>query len=1084
MGANNASTVRPNINFIIDTSGSMDTNVLLPGPSYDPGTTYTGSCVNSRVYYSSSGTTPTCSTNNYIDKTSYQCNNATSSLDSTGYVVDRHARYKKGNGTSYSWSTLSSSNHTDTVECKADWGVHGNGGANTYPANSNKGGPYRVNSTDAIAWGSTGLSYTFYSANYVNYKNGVGAPVYKTRLKIVQEVFKSLVDSTSGVNASLMRFSQNGLGGYFVLPMQEVNAASRPSFKTAVDAMTASGDTPLAETLYESVLYYRGGTVDFGDSSTPATNVSGVFSGSNYVSPIEYQCQRSFTVLLTDGDPTNDGSADTKIQALPGLPSTSGTCSFGSGDDCLDELADYTYKTDQSSSKLDVQNIITYTIGFASNQILLKDTATKGGGKYYTADDTSTLTDAFTQILTDIIAINDTFVSPAVSVNVFNRLDHLDDLYYAVFRPSLKPAWDGNVKKYKLAPYTISGNTEMTIVDANGDPAIDANTGFFKSGSSAATSYWTSGADAPDGDIVAMGGAASKMTTSRNVYTYTGGLTTISNVNLTLGQHALSEGNTANITKALLGLPESTSTADHEALLKWARGVDLYDEDGDEDTTDARRSMGDPLHSKAVLVTYGGTTTSPDITMYLGTNEGYLHAINVSNGTEQFAFMPQELLPNLNTLQVNASTSPHPYGLDGGLTAWVYDADKDGSIEAGDHVYLYVGMRRGGRNYYALDVTNRTQPKLMWEIRGGTGDFAELSQSWSKPQLGKIKLNGADKTVLIFGGGYDTDQDGNNTLQDDDTGRAIYIVDAVTGQRLWWAGKSGANLSLSEMKNSIPADVRILDVNNDKYTDQIYVGDMGGRIWRIDLKLSNTGANTLATGGMIANLSDGTPAGNRRFYYAPDAVYMKPDLKAGYLAINIGSGYREHPLSTAIEDRFYSLKLTDVFSAPSSYVSLTESNLYDATENLVLEASTEAQRTDEVTALNAASGWFIKLNKITDGSFIGEKVLAEAITLQGKVYFSTFTPVGTADATSCAPSMGDAKMYIVNVADATPIYDYDATNAPEMRSDRYYDLKKSGIPPAVSFVMIDGQVTPLGGTETLPGEPISTTERIYWIQDQ
>ena len=49
--------------------------------------------------------------------------------------------------------------------------------------------------------------------------------------------------------------------------------------------------------------------------------------------------------------------------------------------------------------------------------------------------------------------------------------------------------------------------------------------------------------------------------------------------------------------------------------------------------------------------------------------------------------------------------------------------------DSGDHVYLYTGMRRGGSNYYALDVTDRNNPELLWTIQGGSGDFAELGQS-------------------------------------------------------------------------------------------------------------------------------------------------------------------------------------------------------------------------------------------------------------------------------------------------------------------------------------------------------------------
>jgi type IV pilus assembly protein PilY1 len=151
--------------------------------------------------------------------------------------------------------------------------------------------------------------------------------------------------------------------------------------------------------------------------------------------------------------------------------------------------------------------------------------------------------------------------------------------------------------------------------------------------------------------------------------------------------------------------------------------------------------------------------------LYVATNEGYLHAINTADGSEVFSFMPQELLSNLPTLYDDASGSK-VYGVDGPIGVWFNDKNKtgllfdtSGNLDSDEHVYLYVGMRRGGNNYYALDVTDRSNPKLKWIINGGSGDFAELGETWSKPIVTKVKLNGTSKDVLIFGGGYDPGHD-------------------------------------------------------------------------------------------------------------------------------------------------------------------------------------------------------------------------------------------------------------------------------------------------------------------------------------
>jgi len=1107
LGNNLASTVQPNLIFIIDTSGSMSTDVTLTTGSYDPSQTYTGSCDSNKVYYSRWGGPPSCGTSYYVDKSSFVCKAGQQALDSSGFFTNRAGRYRSGGWwSSYDyWSTLSSWNHSDLVECKADWGVHGktDTSTNLYPANSNNDDNsdpgYRNDTNGAINWDSTGDSYTFYSANYLNWRNAPGTTTTKTRLEIVKEVFADLMNSISGINVAVMRYDNDwsSRGGYFVMPMQALTDTNRQDYIDAVNLFSPGGNTPLAETLYESYLFYKGDTVKFGNSTSPDTNVSGVLDPSNtdrYLSPIEYSCQKNFVILLTDGEPTGDTDADYAIEHMPGFSTVTGS-NYCSGN-CLDELADYMHTKDCSSLP-DTQNVITYTIGFATDQTLLNDTATKGGGKYYTADDTAGLTDAFTEILTDILAINTTFIAPAVSVNAFNRFTHRDELYYALFKPNERPNWNGNVKKFKLS--LISGQSTPIIVDANDDPAIDQNTGFFKT---TATSFWTLASEAPDGDKVAMGGAASKQTLPRSVYTYTGSAAP-SDVALTDTANALTETNAA-ITKTMLGDATMTDSL-RTAVLQWAKGVDLLDEDSDGDTTDARRHMGDPLHSKPVLITYGGTDANPDMTLYAATNEGYLHAIDTSDGTETFAFMPQALLSNLPILFDNTSSSTHPYGLDGPLTTWFNDKNGNGilydatnTLEAGEFVYLYQGMRRGGKNYYALDVTDRSNPTLKWVIKGGTGDFSELSQTWSSATKAKIKLNGVSKDVLIFGGGYDPSQDTINNPSNDGTGRAIFIVDAETGAELWQAGPAGTgddtgadpDLVLSDMTNSIPSDLRVIDVDGDGYADRIYVGDTRAQLWRFDIDNNgNTGASDLATGAVIAQLGGNAPEDNRRFYYAPDVSLSADD---SYLNIAIGSGYRAHPLDTVIHDAFYVLHDYDVYNPPADnngdnqpdYTTLTMSDLFDATDNIIGQGTTSQVSTAK-SALSNSDGWYIWLMEDpTDTStFIGEKVLAKSITIEGEVMFTTYTPVASA-AGSCSPSQGTARAYFVNVNDATPYVDTDNSGGDFTRPDRHYDLVRGGIPPEVSILFNKDGVVALIGTEEGPPPDLTLAPRkIYWLQD-
>lgn len=1191
-GDSSLSSVLPNVNFIIDTSGSMDDEVTItnePTP-FDPATDYSGSCTTGRIYYKTGSTPPnSCSGLDYIVTSANKCADSITPLSTTGsgYYTGTLAQYREfssggmgsieggdmiagkrgtitlalatpslwlpsnstnnimlamdgggGDTSTDKWATLDTT--SDDVECQADYGDYGDGTdtSKPYPADEDDGGPWVASSSDAINWGSTGGAYTLYNANYLNWRASSTTTRTLTKLELVQEVLTDFFNSTSGLNASLMRFDSDGgnsnaEGGYFLQPMLELDATHRTNLNASVAALTASGNTPLAETLYESALFFRGESVDYGDSSLPGQNHTGVLKAADttkYESPIDYQCQKNFNVLLTDGVPTADGSADDNIHSQSGWNSLSGSidtnCAFDDSNDCLDELAYYLYNVDQidDAALNGIQNISTYTIGFFTDQQLLQDTADNGGGRYLLANSITELTDALNGIVNDVLEINSTFVAPAVSVNAFNRLSHRDDLYFAVFRPSKFPRWNGNIKHYKLG---TDASGKMVLKDADGNLAVDPDTGYFASGT---RSYWTD-VGTTDGDDVELGGAASKLPTaaSRTVYTYTSGtapsdtdLTAAVTTTLHIDNDSAAAGGT--LTNAMLGLPNATAgataaeneafdTANRLILINWARGLDVDDDNNDGDSTDTRQYMGDPLHTRPTLFTYGGTDAAPDMTMFSTTNEGFLHAINAGTGVEQFAFMPKALLVNLYPLYNNTSATTHQYGLDGDITLWHKDVNNNGvildstpALEAGEHLYLYIGMRRGGRNYYALDVTDRSAPELKWRIEGGSGDFEELGQTWSKPTYAKINLhNGTaleERDVLIFGGGYDTTQDTADTPLNDSMGRAIYIVDAETGARLWWAGPTGyaagsePDLELATMTNSIPSNINVIDIDNDGFADRLYVGDMGGRVWRFDFyNNTNTGAGNFATGGVLAYLGDtdgvgaNDEANNRRFYYQPDVILSKDS--GFHLDIAIGSGYRAHPLETANEDRFYVIRDMDVLEPPADgsdadtapdYPAYTETDLYDATENIIAEGATAADREAAAGLLNAANGWFIKLAK-ADGTFEGEKVLASSVTLQGQLLFTTFTPVAS-DQQSCAPSQGTGKVYAISLYDATPLFPLDPTDPdPKARPNREMPLVGGGIPPQIVLLFPgNGEVVPMAGPEVLT--PLNlrfeNVFRTYW----
>ncbi|MDT4812564.1 hypothetical protein FQZ97_455280 [compost metagenome] len=863
-----------------------------------------------------------------------------------------------------------------------------------------------------------------------------------------------------------------------------------------VQNLNPSGYTPIVPTLYEAARYLT----QRADKHTDTRS-----------SPITSSCQATYLVLLTDGQ-ANDNTSDAKS----GIASLTGTtcASSDDGERCGRELVKWLATEDQSD--FDGKNIVTtHTIGFAlganaTAQTFLDDLARSGGGKSYSASDAGGLSNAFHSIVQEALATNTTFVNATAPVNSFNRQDNKDELYFALFRPSENDRWGGNLKRYRLR----TNGSVATIVDADNAPAIDPNTGFFKANS---LSFWTQLPEGKkDGNQVDLGGAASKLSTpdGRNLFTYHGASPT-SPVELNADIYRLRASNDSITSEMLSGGYSGTvsTPTERELLLRYIRGYDL-------NGTSVRKAMGDPIHSSPRLATYACTTynaakqcTTFDQSAVIGTNEGFIHVINTENGEEQMAFMPQALLKNIKQLKEDAKTTalkPKVYGMDNTVTLWVNDANNNGVIygdpsanpptssglNTGEFVYAYATMGRGGNDIYALDITNRQQPRLLWQILGGTTPgFSRLGQTWSAPVKTKIKVGDTITDVLIFGGGYDPAQDslneGSSVRTADTIGNAIYIVNARTGALIWSAsneantGVAGAgSLTLTNMRYSIPSGVRVIDMQEsngalvldaEQLADQFFVGDMGGQVWRFYINNGNAASSLVSTGGssggVFASVSDSTnPANARRFYHEPDVALLNVSGSRS-LSVNIGSGYRGHPLNRIVQDRFYSFRTSTLFNS-GTQSTLTESGLYDATDNLIQQGTTEQKTAAAAAFARTDGGWYISLPEP------GEKVLSRALIAGGDLFFNTYEP--NTSAAACKAAVGINRSYKVRLLDASP--SSVAADGSGTYSDRFITSKSGGIAG-------DPQILCIGNTchvlRDLPLEPdpvkVPPLGKTYWM---
>ncbi len=1068
--SNTVSAQRPNILFIMDTSGSMNTNVVTQ-VAFNPSTTYPGTCSTSRVYFrqgSNSSSPPSCSTATSVPSVAFKCDAANLAMSLAGYyVADRAAQWR---GSPLRWRGINGNTGNSVwVECRADAGLHGNGiDLGRLWAADGTSGPWTTNAAQQITWSANGAnnSYVFYSGNYINWLLNAST-ITKSRLEIVQEVATNTIGQlaiSDNVNVGLMRFSNNTDDGCSTtataeggMVLREIGAvASNAALMTAdIAALSADGCTPLSESMYEAYLYLNGGRVDYGinsraNATTPQPSIlssrQSAPSTGVYQSPLTTSCQRNFIVLLTDGIPTADNSANPEIEALIGR-----TCA-GTGDGrCLEEIAQYMYENDMQSSLAGLQNVTTYTIGFGpevSGSAQLRNTAIGAGGVFYEANDTASLSTVLTNIVRTILAFNTSFTAPAVSVNAFNRTQNLNDLYVTVFRPSENYNWLGNVKKYRL-------DVDGTILDAADSPAVELSTGFFRT---TAQSFW--GATV-DGDDVRLGGAAGELPSpvTRNLYS---DLNVASS--LTAAANAVTTAN-ALITTTTLGLAAAEAPG-RDALIDWMRGADIADEDGDGNTANARLRMGDPMHGRPATVIYGGTVVSPDPTdgvLFAVTNEGYLHAVDAVDGDELWAFAPRQMLGRARDLYVNDATSDRTYGLDGNIRVIKNEVNDNGVLEPllGERVMIYFGMRMGGSEYYGLDVTNRAAPTLLFKIgpnEAGSKRMPNAGQSWSTPIAARVNVSGATQNtlqqVLVFGGGYDTVQE-NGPYATDSVGNQVFMVDAVSGNLLWYAGPSadtGADLRHAALTHSIPGDVRVFDQTGDGFADRMYAADMGGRVWRFDIHNGQPRAS-LVTGGVFASLGNAhlsthPDATTRRFYSAPDVSFLSSGGRT-WINIGIGSGYRGHPLNLLTEDRFYSLRDHRPFArlTQAQYNAITP--ITEADVNLI-------DVTDDIapTIPPGASGWRMDLRR-PSAAWTGEKSLSEARTVQSWIQFSTYEPNSTSTvvSTSCAPAVGTNRLYTVSAYTGAPVLDREnPTDPPDSTDDRDTELAQGGIAPEVVWL--------------------------------
>ncbi len=841
---------------------------------------------------------------------------------------------------------------------------------------------------------------------------------------------------------------------------------------------------------------------------------------AKYVSPIEYECQSNYIVLMSDGKPeypswrANPLSADA-IATLTGQDCANSTPNGYAHGACGPELTNFLLTHDQAPWLSGNQYIQTFTIGFglddnnatdylkalastssgalaandadslkqafqtvikqiragtyskqqlagnAATEILasssrvplpapgvrnkgqIQDSNTLALGNlndderrlltallnpmnywrtlaadgFFPATDTDSLLKAFNSIINKVTASASSFSSPTYEVDQKTLLSNNEYVYIPVFDRNNLPLWPGNLKKFKR-------DSDGKLIGKNGKEAVNEK-GVFQP---TAQDFWSNTVDGVD---VTAGGAANKLPLpdNRKLFTHTSDATSAP---------AMVQLNTTNVTPAMLGLA-ATDTTTRNALVNFIRGKKA---DGT-----PRYHMGDMLNGKPQIVSYGSGSY-----ILAASNEGYLHAIDTETGIEQWAFMPKSLLKNAKTFYDNNLPKTHVSGIDGGMNIWrfQYDSDGDGKLTATDlyKTYVYFGLRQGGSEYYMLDITNILSPSIVWHISNATTGFGELGQAWSKPALAKMRLpvdaSGNISTtenttthksdlfdVLVFGGGYDPAKNNENTASPaytrpaDSKGRDVFIVEARTG-KLLWSLRTNVSGAAALLNDSIPGDIRVLDMDRNGALDRLYFTDTGGNVWRVDMdvdvKDGLPSTNDTWYDYSKARLSQfaqlgGSGTNKRMFFYEPDVALFEANGKT-IMTLAVGSGYRTRPLNQGA-DRFYVLVDRNPYNDP-------DTSIFPIKEDSKLVSLTKADGSDNTTQIGGGktlltetslNGWYYSLPSK------GEKVLAPAVTVLGKVVFTTFSSEAGTSTDPCEAPPNSAYAYVVDLLSGAAVAD-------------------------------------------------------------
>jgi len=584
--------------------------------------------------------------------------------------------------------------------------------------------------------------------------------------------------------------------------------------------------------------------------------------------------------------------------------------------------------------------------------------AVNGRGTYFSATDPATLTTGLGNAVAGVSAR----IGAAAAAATSNPNVSAGDNY--VFSSTFTTVnWDGELIRQQL---DLTTGTLSDTVDWYAQALLDAKT---------SRTIWTYDSAVTETDHIKPFSWA-ELTETEQAYFSKSAIATLSQFCAT-GESCLSAAD--------------QDTAAGENLVEFLRGVRTYEGPIIDPTHWYRQRthlLGDIVSSEAVFVRaslyrYTDTGYGDFITdtaarqgmIYVGANDGMLHAIDGTTGAESWAYIPGLVLPNLFKLADKNYSAQHAFFVDGS------PVQGDVYYDLNWHTILVGGLNNGGRGYYALDITNPSAPTALWEFTD-----TNLGYTYGNPIITKLK----DGTwVVLIASGY------NNVSPGDGVGR-LYVLDARTGASI-------RQITTGVGGTATPSGLARINawVNNtmiDNTALRVYGGDLLGNLWRFDINGDVGAAGFDAQ--LLATLKDAS--GNAQ------PITARPELgeASGYAVIYVGTGrfLGTTDLTNTSQQSMYAIKdslLTNttpavaVYSNPRTggdFVQQTQTTGTCASGTVFCNTGQIVRTsTNLAVSFSANGGWFVDLPDT------GERANTDPTLVLGTLVFTTNKP----DASEC-----------------------------------------------------------------------------------